>query len=302
MARLPFCLCGVRGGDLTQRIDGIMSGRRASELTRAHRTAVLLGTIAVVAAPVVVGALTMRPQAITDTPPRFDIASVKRNKSSAPGQTIGAQGDRFVGRNVTVRELIVTAYDVPGEQVSGGPGWIDSERYDVEARATSATTWPAQLLMLRSLLADRFNLRLQRDSREIAAYDLVVSPSGVKMKPAQACRDGENPCGGFRTGPGAAIGRHVTGAQVARLLAGRAGRRVTDATGLEGYFDIELRWNPGPVQPGPAQSGPVDAPPIDPSGASLSVAIEEQLGLRFRPSKETTDYLTIIAAERPSEN
>ena len=81
-----------------------------------------------------------------------------------------------------------------------------------------------------------------------------------------------------------------------------AGRRVTDATGLEGYFDIELRWNPGPAQLSPANAGPNDAPPIDPSGPSLSVAIEEQLGLRFRPSKGTTDYLTIVAAERPSEN
>jgi uncharacterized protein (TIGR03435 family) len=233
---------------------------------------------------------------------RFEVASIKRHNSSTPGQMIGPQGDRFIARNVTVRDLISTAYDVPLAQISGGPVWIDSEQYEIEAKPASATTWPDQLRMLRSLLADRFNLRLQRESRDIATYDLIVSASGMKMKPAPTCRDDEKQCGGFRTAPGTAIGRHVTVAQVARLIAGRAGRRVTDATGLQGYFDIELRWNPGPAQLAPAKSGPDDAPPIDPSGPSLSVAIEEQLGLRLRSSKGTTDYFTIVAAERPREN
>jgi uncharacterized protein (TIGR03435 family) len=240
-------------------------------------------------------------QAVIENRPRFEVASIKRNDSSTPGQMIGLQGDRFIARNATVRELITTAYDVPSDQVSGGPGWIDSERYDVEAKPAIAATWPDHMRMLQSLLVDRFSLQLQRESREIPTYDLVVLPSGVKMKAAPACRDDEK-CGGFRTAPGAAVGRHVTAAQVARLLAGRAGRRVTDSTGLQGYFDIELRWNPGPGQLAPGKSGPDDAPPIDASGPSLSVAIEEQLGLQFRSSKGKADYFAVITAERPSEN
>ena len=236
--------------------------------------------------------------------PAFELASVKLNKSSAPGQTIAPQGDRFLARNVTVHELIATAYQVPFEQISGGPVWIDSERYDVEAKAASAAPWPEMLRMLQTLLAERFSLRLQRESREIAAYDLIAMPSGHRLKPAPPCEDGDKRCGGCRTAPGSAIGRHTTMPQLAALLSGRAGRRVTDATGVQGNFDIELRWNPGPAQLVPAKpgAGPADAPPIDPSAPTLSVAIEEQLGLRFRSSKGTTEYLTIVSIERAREN
>jgi uncharacterized protein (TIGR03435 family) len=143
-----------------------------------------------------------------------------------------------------------------------------------------------------------------RESREIAAYDLIAMPSGHTLKPAPPCEDGDKRCGGFRTAPGSAIGRHTTIPQLAALLSGRAGRRVTDATGVQGNFDVELRWNPGPAQLVPAKprAGPADAPPIDPSAPTLSVAIEEQLGLRFRSSKGTTEYLTIASIERAREN
>lgn len=233
---------------------------------------------------------------------RFEVASIKRLDSSIQGQLIGPQGDRFVARNISVRDLIATAYRVPSEQVSGGPAWIDSERYAIEATPAHAATWPDQLRMLQSLLADRFSLRLQHESREIATYDLVAMPSGVKLNRAPACGDDDKQCGRFRTAPGTAIGRHVTIGQIAALLSGRAGRRVTDATGLQGGFDIELRWNPGPGQSDPTKPGPDDAPPVDPSGSSLSVAIEEQLGLRLRTSKGMAEYFTVVAVDRPREN
>lgn len=255
-------------------------------------------TLRTFAAMLVVGFIAAKPLAQA---PAFEVASIKRHHLSIPGQTIGQQGDRFLARNVTVRDLIATAYQVPSEQISGGPAWIDSDPYDVEAKSSNAATWPDQLRMLQSLLADRFGLRLQRDSRDIATYDLIVASSGVKLKPAPACRDDEKRCGGFRTAPGSAIGRHVTVGQVAALLSGRADRRVTDATGLLGSFDIELRWMPAPGQV-PSGPGPTDAPPIDPSAPSLSIAIEEQLGLRFRSSTGTTDYFTIAVVERPTEN
>lgn len=91
-------------------------------------------------------------------------------------------------------------------------------------------------------------------------------------------------------------------ARIAAILSGpRSGRRVVDETGIEGFFDVELRWTPGPGQlpPGP---GPDDAPPIDRDGPSLFTALEEQLGLRLVPTTGTVDHFVIERAERPTEN
>jgi uncharacterized protein (TIGR03435 family) len=241
------------------------------------------------------------------TPPRpaFEVASIRRNTSGAHGQTVALQGNTFVGRNVTARELVMTAFHVRSEDLSGGPGWIDTERYDVSGRPQSEATWEETLLMLQRLLADRFKLAVRRDSRQSPAYALVVGRSGSKLTPAANPGCTASPpggkCGGFATRPGFFDGRRVTVAQVASLLSGRSGRLVVDRTGISGFFDVTLSWTPDANQlpPGPPPDG---VPPFDPSGPSLFAAIQEQLGLRLEPTTAETDHFVIERIERPTPN
>ena len=140
MAKLPFCLCGVRGGHLATRIEEIVANRRRSELTRARRTALVFAAITVGIAPVFVGALTMRSQvqqsSLSDRP-RFEVASIKRTlEVTGPGADFSAMpGGRFHARNNEVSNLIGNAYGVPRYLMANIPDWVTSARYDLEGKA-----------------------------------------------------------------------------------------------------------------------------------------------------------------------
>ncbi len=232
---------------------------------------------------------------------RFEVASIKPNTSPTRNQTIGPAGHAFVGRNVTLIDLIATAYRTEPE---GAEGWMSTDRYDVEARPEGTASWNEQLVMLQTLLADRFNLRVRREIRDTPVYALVAASRGARLTPAaeeECVAPPSERCGGFTTRPGRIAGRRVTVAQIAALLSGpRSGRRVLDNTGINGFFDVELTWTPDPGQlPGPP---PDDTLRLDPNGPSLFTAIEEQLGLSLRPSTAPLEHLLIEHAERPSSN
>jgi bla regulator protein BlaR1 len=294
--------------ELGARVAAILDSRptrgRASSLCTAAIVAVAAALVAAISPLQAVHRLA-EPQ--TTAPgtrrPAFDVVSIKPNVSSVPNQTITRAGNTFVARNVTLPQLIFEAYRVDSDQLSGADGWMASERYDVEAKPAAAADWNEQMLMLQSLLADRFQLKLRRETRNVPAYSLLVAGAGVKLRPAAGgdCPSVE-PCGAFRNRPGVVEGRRVSVAQLASILSGpRSGRPVVDATGIRGVFDFDLRWTPDPGQlpPGPA---PDDAPPFDPSGPSLFTALEEQLGLRLQPTTAMVEHFTIEQAERPLPN
>jgi uncharacterized protein (TIGR03435 family) len=245
------------------------------------------------------------PPPLASSPDAFDVASIRRNTSGGQGQTIELQGSTFVGRNVTARELVMTAFRVRSEDVSGGPGWIDAERYDVSGRAQTQATWDAHLLMLQRLLVDRFKLSIRREKRTSPAYALIVGRSGSTLTPAAdpncAAPIPGAKCGGFATRPGFFDGRRVTVAQVAALLSSRSGRPVLDRTGISGYFDVKLSWTPDSSQL-PRGLPPDAVPPFDPAGPSLFAAIQEQLGLRLEPTTADMDHVVIEQIERPTPN
>jgi uncharacterized protein (TIGR03435 family) len=231
----------------------------------------------------------------------FDVASIKRNNGPTPGQTIRLAGNTLLATNVTLRDLIRTAYSIQTpEQLSGGPDWIASARYDVEAKSAGEVPWTEHLAMLQTLLANRIRLVLRREGRPTPIYALTRG-SAVRLKPAAACPTTAD-CSGFNTRPGEILGRHVTMARMAGILSGqRSGRRVVDSTGLDGLFDVELRWAPDPGPPPPG-AAPDDAPTFDETRPSLFTALEEQLGLRLVPTTGNVDHFIIERAERPSEN
>jgi uncharacterized protein (TIGR03435 family) len=220
----------------------------------------------------------------------FEAASVKVNKSGRnPGST-GRSGGQLVFENTSLRECIAIAYgiSVDRDYAISGPVWISSERYDIVAKVPAETPREQVLLMLRALLADRFHLRLHRESREMRVYLLTVAGTGAKLKAVPA-RDG-----GFTFGPGhisvRAESMNDLADRLSRPMFG-LGAPVMNSTGLDGVFDFTLDWTPDTVQ--------ADATP----GPSLLTALQEQLGLKLEPSKSKVEVLVIDHAERiPTEN
>ena len=253
--------------------------------------------------------------------PSFDVASVRQNTS---GEFVGSfgfePGGQLIVVNNPVRSLIRSAYGVQNYQVLGGPEWMNSDRYDVRARAAGGPSEEQLRLMLRRLLSERFKLVARRETREIPIYALVIArpdrPVGPDLRRAAVdCMaitaeaekrginpelpqpQGNRPACGTRSMPGLMMGAGVSMADLARNLAGPAGRLVVDKTGLSGAWDLDLKYvlaQPLPDIPG------LPAPPSD--GASLFTAIQEQLGLRLESQLAPVDVLTIVSIERPTEN
>ena len=187
--------------------------------------------------------------------PKFDVTSVKPNLTNCC-VTFGVGNGGSRNRDVTLKMLIGTAYRVQDFQITGGPGWIASDRFDVEGKAEDPKADFDELrLMLQSLLEDRFQLRLHREVKESPIYSLVVAKGGPKIKlsadQASPTVNGPSPPGAtgpnhgaFRFGPGSMVGNAVYLSSFARLLSQRLDRMVVDKTELSGRFDIQLQWTP----------------------------------------------------------
>ena len=243
--------------------------------------------------------------------PAFAVASVKPNLNDAIPEGINVQPDgsvRFTG--FRVRTLITIAYRAEGiqrfDQLVGGPAWIGSDRFDVAAKTGGEPAGPNQLpMMLRSLLRDRFRLRVHAETRPLPAYRLVVARRDGRLGPglrestiecpaagAAANPEPDSWCGIRATG-GVITGRAVPTAQLGANLGGypTVDRFVTDRTGLTGRYDFILVYSPGFLEPG-------DAVPA--TGPSLFTALTEQLGLSLQPETVVGPVLVIDSIEKPS--
>jgi uncharacterized protein (TIGR03435 family) len=209
--------------------------------------------------------------------------------------------DGFRWTNFPVRSWVRNAYDiVMDSQIAGLPSWADSEPYDIEARADAGTAeawkkltyearWKQEEPMLQSVLADRCQMRVHRETRDLPVYDLVIARGGIKMKEAPA--DGNN---GESMGSGKVSGHALSMDSLVYGLSGIVGRLIVDKTGIgEKKFDFELRWTPDNQRA--ADASPDAAP-------GLFTSLEEQLGLKLVPSKGTVEVLVIDHIERPSAN
>jgi uncharacterized protein (TIGR03435 family) len=226
----------------------------------------------------------------------FDAATVK---PPAPGSRDGgrvrtlAGGQTFTASSVPLKYLIVTAYGLRPDQVSGGPGWVNSDGYDVEAKANRPASRDELMRMLQSLLAERFKLILRDEKKEQPIYELVFEKAVGAFKQN---KDVSEPLF-YPVGLGHYIGSNVSMPYLAWSLGLNAGvgRVVVDKTGLAGGYDFDLKFTPELSGP------PQDAAPTD-SGPSLFTALREQLGLKLEPAKAPVDFYTIDHAERPSGN
>jgi uncharacterized protein (TIGR03435 family) len=267
---------------------------------------------------------------VRDAPePAFEVASVTPNKSGDPGASFGGRpGGQLVVRNNTLRNIIRNTYGLQEFQIVGGPEWINSDRFDIvakaaddapEARISNDAPQARMLLMVRTLLADRFKLAVHTETREIPIYALVMARSdgrpGPQLRPAAvdcaamlaAARGGgaplprapagERPICGMQTAPGRMMAGGYALPDVARNLSPFTGRIVVDKTGLSGTFDLDLAWTPDQIPTGPRPPG---APAFDPNGPSLFTAVQEQLGLKLDSQRGPVEVLVIDRAERPT--
>ena len=263
--------------------------------------------------------------------PRFEVVSVKRNTGGGVGSMMGIQpGGRFSARNLAVRQVILPAFGLQPFQLTGGPDWQQSERYDIDAKAPdgAVVTGDAINIMLQAMLADRFKLKVRRETRESPIYELVFARSdrrlGEKLRqtsadcvasrgrptqpggpaaPALTGPDEPLPCGTVMIGGNRLAASGETMARLATMLGPRVQRIVVDKTGLTGLHDFDVQFLPDPLA---GNAGPVGVPIrmylVRDDVPPLMTAIQEQLGLKLQAARGPVEYVAIESIERPAEN
>jgi uncharacterized protein (TIGR03435 family) len=224
--------------------------------------------------------------------PAFEVASVKVNGSGQAVMRLTAPPGtgRFDATNVSTRILILNSHGLRDFQLAGAPAWTESERFDVAGRTDASATRDDISAMVRSLLADRFKLRTHRETREMPTYALVAATADKRPGPGLKLSTADT-----RTNisPTSISAVSMTMARLALTLSAVVGRVVTDDTGLQGAYDLELRFaREGPVPPG--------APPADPDAPSIFTALREQLGLRLEGRRGPVEVLVVDGIERPT--
>ena len=291
---------------------------------------------------IVVAPLVLRP--LDAQSAGFEVASVKPSNPNPTGPlgavpfVLPALG-RLTAQNVTLRMLIMAAYQKQPFEIVGGPPWWNSEKFDINARAEDATQTTDQMLgLLKTLLADRFKLMVHTETREVPIYALVLARGdgklGAKLKPsADNCPDfkvqqqqqleaiakgGLGALAAMRPAPGetkpcsilpmpptpGGIGMKASGQSLATLtllLTQLAGRPVVDKTGLTGLYDFELVIDMQTLMRVYQELGVnLPMPPNLPEGPSLMTQLEEDLGLKLDSQRGPGEVLVIDAAELPT--
>lgn len=221
--------------------------------------------------------------------PSFEAVSIHRNVHGGDARVDITPG-RVTMNNATLRTLIRNGYNIQNFQFAGGPGWLDTDAYDVSAViAGHAEVSEAEYrALIRTLLADRFQLKVHWETRQGDVYALVVAKNGPTLKPAaNSFREpglniDRSPHLGRMTGVNAPI------AYMCASLGNQLSHPVIDKTGLQGTYDWTLVWDP---DPGPDSTQP-----------SLFAAVQEQLGLKLDSEKGPVQTLVIEGVARPSEN
>ena len=223
----------------------------------------------------------------------FEVASVKPSTSDSRSPSGMSTGHgRIDAKNVTLKRCILGAYGVGPHQISGGPDWLDTDRFEILAKAEQPIDDDAALVvMLQSVLAERFKLVLHRETRSVSALVLDVAKGGPKLEKAEGGRSTTNSSNG--SGGLTIDARNTDMSSFARILARHTDLPVVDQTGLEGVFNLKLHWTPDRV---------TSSDRTAPDGPSLFTAIQEQLGLRLRAQKAPVEVLVIDHSERRSAN
>ena len=322
------CVSGVTGSNLKKRIEEIMTRRALYSLSTGKKLLLAGAATLTIGMPIAIGILNAPPvRAQSDAAPRlaFEVASVKLNKSSE-SRNWGFDylpGGRFKATNLSLDWIIGEAYHVSpwSARLSGGPEWIGSDRYDIEATAApdaipqglSAKAREDKMrLMLRTLLADRFKLVIRRESKELPVYTVVVAKNGLKLQRAKIeekdCPEGSSSelrCHVINGGMGRGMhGKAVQVSDMVSFVENWSDRPIVDKTGLTGLFVVETDgWAPMRPRVRPPGEEPTaeDKAIADPIRPTL-FTIFDRLGLKMESQKAPVDVFVVDHVERPSEN
>jgi uncharacterized protein (TIGR03435 family) len=224
----------------------------------------------------------------------WDVISVKPNHSLDSSSFMRWNADGIEFRNMTLDGVLMNGFEVRSEsQIIGYPSWVNSERFDIQAKMDAATTTAYRALkgetsnnqwhaFMQQILIERFGIKFHLEKRDLPVYNLVVAKQGLKVK---ASAQDEN--GSSSMGPGHYSAHRAQVGGLALSLSGAVGRVILDKTGVTGDYDIDLTWAP---------DGQPDA------GPSIFSALQDQLGLKLEPAKAPLDVVVIDHIERPSEN
>jgi uncharacterized protein (TIGR03435 family) len=232
--------------------------------------------------------------------PSFEVASIKPTPPEFRGSRAFApgSGNSLSLQGMSLRELIQLAYTLPSDLVSGGSGWIDGDRWDVEAKAEGKATQQQRLEMLKTLLAERFQLTFHYESRDANSYVLTAGKNTPKMRERKP-GDGGDPSGIRDMGSLHYVCRDTSMSWFARFLESTVlSRPVVDKTGLSGTYDFELSWTPDDSQFKGRFAGSKEAHGDLPD---LFTALKN-IGLRLEALKAPLRFLRIDRAEKPSGN
>ena len=345
------CVSGVTGSDLTRRIETIMRNRAGDPLHAGKKIVLATACLTAILGPVALGVVSAprlqaeasvvelarigrQQRSIEDlhlrartTPPMapraFEVVSLKPNTSGGAwrihalnSRTLDASSHvsgRVTLTNMPLREVIRFAYGLQPFQISGGPEWIHSTGYDIVVKGDAPTGIDQMGLLLRTLLTDRFKLRVHHEPRELSVFALVKARSdgtiGPRLRPSEtdcsSAATAEPPCGMWREEAAHISARGVTMEQLAMHMTSvshRVNRAVLDRTGLTGTFDLDLEFF-RPVDAALARFPTVTAV-LEAFGlvTSAFTAVREQLGLKLEEQRGPVDLLVIDGAERPTEN
>jgi len=237
-----------------------------------------------------------------DAKPMFEVATIKPSSPDAQGQGINVNrsGD-FSTRNTPLIELIKFCHTLHGKQVVNAPAWVESDRFDIQAKFDTPGMPNANQLKaaVQKLLEERFGLQFHREKRELSAYVITVDKAGLKMTKSP---NSGVPLPGFGgRGPGAIGVRNATMGEYADFLQSRLLERpVVDQTGLTDRYDFTLEWKPDQSQLGP--NPPAQLPANLEERPDLMTAMRQQLGLKMESGKAPVEVMVIDKVSKPTEN
>jgi uncharacterized protein (TIGR03435 family) len=237
-----------------------------------------------------------------DADPVFEVATIKPSRPEATGRGTRVQGANISILNMTLTDLVMFAYDVHAHQIIGAPAWSTTEKYDITGKAEPEGQPNTEQLkvMLRKLLADRFQLAFHREKRELPVFSLSAAKGGAKISK----NDGKNETTGviFR-GPGSVLLNDVSMDDFCKMLQTSAlDRPVVNLTGLSGRYDFSLVWTPDQLLTAvPNLNALAPSDRADPA-PDLFAATQQQLGLKLEATKLGIEVLVIDKAEKASDN
>jgi uncharacterized protein (TIGR03435 family) len=242
-----------------------------------------------------------QPKPLANADPSFEVATVKLTPPDAQMRGMRMQGNTFSITNMTLAFLVTFAYDLNMHQIIGAPGWVSTERFDITGKPEGEGT-PTQeqtRVMLRKLLADRFQLVVHRDQQELPVFALNVGKSGLKF--SKTAKTGETPFVVLPR-PGTLAVSNATMTDLCKVYQGLLDRPCVDQTGLSGRYDFSLVWTPDRPQAPVANPNAVATNPSADSAPDIFLATQQQLGLKIDAAKLRIEVLVVDKVEKPSDN